>query len=130
MRVFFFNCSFSLRTYREHPIGYGLKRNLFFLVTNIEYDIVPGRQGAVPDTYTGASAGELGCWVDCQNTRILQVGIEQSGIPGCWNIGKFCWILRPISSKTLQETVPGFHVMSPPLEATVFEGYTESSKSH
>ncbi|KAF9646869.1 AAA-domain-containing protein [Thelephora ganbajun] len=69
----------------EHPIGSALERNLFFLVTNIEYDVVPAHQTTTPDIYTGASAGELGCWVDCQNTRILQAGTEQSGIPGCWD---------------------------------------------
>ena len=77
-----------LRACRDHPIGSGLERNLFFLVTNIEYDVIPAHQGTTPDTYTGAPTGELGCWVDCQNTQILQAGTEQLVIPGCWDIGR------------------------------------------
>jgi len=80
--------NFGLYPYRKHPIGSGLESNISFLVTNVEYDVLPAHQCATPDTYADASTGELGCWVDCQTTRILQAGTEQSGIPGCWNIGK------------------------------------------
>ncbi|KAF9792299.1 AAA-domain-containing protein [Thelephora terrestris] len=55
----------------------------FFLVANIEYDIIPGREAANPDAYVSASAGELGCWVDCNETRVIQAGNEQSAVPGC-----------------------------------------------
>lgn len=66
-----------------------MKRNLFFLVINIEYGVVLGHDARVPDTYVGASAGELGCWVDSESTRILQASNEQSDVPGYWDIGVF-----------------------------------------
>lgn len=121
-------CSVGLHRYRGHPIGFGLQHNVFFLVTNIEYDVVPAYQSTTPDAYVGASAGEFGCWVDCQNTRILQTGTEQSGIPGCWNIGEPYWALGPISSNNVQELASGPYITPIVLKTMVFGGYTESSK--
>ena len=97
MRTFPRICSQGLYALSEHPVGPGLKRNLFFLVTNIEYDIVPGHEAVAPDAYVGASAGELGCWVDCENTRMLLVGNEQCGIPGCWDTGKLYEVLETVT---------------------------------
>lgn len=57
----------------------------------------PGHEVFTPDAYVGASAGELGCWVDCENTRMLLVGSEQCAIPGCWDVGKSSDIPKTIS---------------------------------
>jgi peroxin-6 len=55
---------------------------IFFLVTNIEYDVVSNEDSkSPPDTYIGSTIGELGCWIDPQTTRIIQTGLEQSRVP-------------------------------------------------
>lgn len=54
----------------------------FFVVTNVEYDILAnGDVASVPDMYTGAMIGELGCWMDPSTTRLVQAGVEHSRVP-------------------------------------------------
>lgn len=55
---------------------------VFFMVTNLEYDVPQnGRHAQPADMYVGSAIGELGCWVDPTFTRMVQTGIEHSTIP-------------------------------------------------
>ncbi|PPQ98809.1 hypothetical protein CVT24_003363, partial [Panaeolus cyanescens] len=67
---------------REMPLS-RQHRNapVFFKVTNIEYESVNSSNGALRDIYSGSTLGELGCWVDPAQTRIIQVGVEHARVP-------------------------------------------------
>ncbi|KAL6309205.1 AAA-domain-containing protein [Sparassis latifolia] len=55
---------------------------IFFIVTNIEHNVVSNRGGATsPDLYVGSTVGELGCWVDPSVTRVIQTGVEHARVP-------------------------------------------------
>ncbi|KAF7311671.1 AAA domain-containing protein [Mycena kentingensis (nom. inval.)] len=49
---------------------------VYFLVTNIEHDVV-----AVHDSYLDVTGGELGCWIDPKATRLVQSGLEHYRVP-------------------------------------------------
>ncbi|EJU05669.1 AAA-domain-containing protein [Dacryopinax primogenitus] len=52
---------------------------VYFKITNIVYD--PPSSSAQADTYTLATLGELGCWFDPSQTRMVQSGVEHSLVP-------------------------------------------------
>ncbi|KAJ4488270.1 AAA-domain-containing protein [Lentinula aciculospora] len=55
---------------------------IFFMVTNVEYNVPPGdSSNPTVDTYFGSTAGELGCWFDPDSTRMVQAGVEHSFVP-------------------------------------------------
>lgn len=53
-------------------------RNVHFLVTNLAHEVARNSytDEIDLDAHVVASVGELGCWVDVPNTRIVQTGIE------------------------------------------------------
>ncbi|KAJ7470448.1 P-loop containing nucleoside triphosphate hydrolase protein [Mycena latifolia] len=55
---------------------------VFFLVTNIEHDVIAGAgQISSRDPYLDSTMGELGCWIDPAVTRLIQTGVEHCRIP-------------------------------------------------
>ena len=56
---------------------------LYFKVTKVECDPIPKTNYWIQDVYEGSklTLGELGCWVDPDVTRILQMGTEHSRLP-------------------------------------------------
>ncbi|TFK42849.1 P-loop containing nucleoside triphosphate hydrolase protein [Crucibulum laeve] len=59
-----------------------LNEAIFFIITNIEHDIVAhDPQSLSEDAYMGSTMGELGCWVDAVFTRITQAGVEHARVP-------------------------------------------------
>ncbi|KAF9052790.1 AAA-domain-containing protein [Panaeolus papilionaceus] len=67
---------------REMPISPNRKNaTVFFKVTNVEYESVNSSNGASRDIYSGSTLGELGCWVDASQTRVVQVGVEHARVP-------------------------------------------------
>ena len=78
-RAIDFDCFYI---YRRNSLGeVRLNEVVFFKVTNIEYDVMPRPNSSVEDVYTGSVLGELGCWVDSSNTRMVQTGVEHSRVP-------------------------------------------------
>jgi hypothetical protein len=62
---------------------------VFFLVTNIDYDVVSTKDGgSLSDVYIGSTVGEMGCWVDPRTTKMIQTGLEQSRVPDVATEGK------------------------------------------
>lgn len=57
----------------------GLNEVVYFIVTNIEHDILPHE--TTPDIYGGSITGELGCWIDPTVTRMVQTGVEHTRVP-------------------------------------------------
>ncbi|THV08077.1 AAA-domain-containing protein [Dendrothele bispora CBS 962.96] len=53
---------------------------VYFMITNVEHDVFLSDSHSV-DTYSGSTAGELGCWVDTEITKMVQTGLERSRIP-------------------------------------------------
>jgi len=74
------NSSFN-GSYRIQPQRYN--EVLFFKVTKVVCDPIPKASYQFQDLYEGSTStlGELGCWVDPNITRILQIGIEHSRVP-------------------------------------------------
>ncbi|KAJ3843702.1 AAA-domain-containing protein [Lentinula raphanica] len=59
-----------------------LNEIVFFMITNVEYNVAPNNNtNQTVDTYFGSTAGELGCWVDPESTRMIQAGIDHSFVP-------------------------------------------------
>ncbi|KAI5900026.1 AAA-domain-containing protein [Schizophyllum commune H4-8] len=57
---------------------------VFFVITNVEHDAVPGavQSGAgAQDVYAAATYGELGCWIDPGVTRMVQSGVDHAYVP-------------------------------------------------
>ncbi|KAJ7081533.1 P-loop containing nucleoside triphosphate hydrolase protein [Mycena crocata] len=55
---------------------------IFFLITNIEHDVVSGTaQISNHDSYLDSTMGELGCWIDPAVTRLIQTGVEHCRVP-------------------------------------------------
>ncbi|KAL1674956.1 P-loop containing nucleoside triphosphate hydrolase protein [Schizophyllum commune] len=57
---------------------------VFFVITNVEHDAVPGavQSGAgAQDVYAAATYGELGCWIDPAVTRMVQSGVDHAYVP-------------------------------------------------
>ncbi|KAL1722738.1 P-loop containing nucleoside triphosphate hydrolase protein [Schizophyllum commune] len=57
---------------------------VFFVITNVEHDAVPGavQSGAgAQDVYAAATYGELGCWIDPVVTRMVQSGVDHAYVP-------------------------------------------------
>ncbi|KAF5330107.1 hypothetical protein D9758_018140 [Tetrapyrgos nigripes] len=58
-----------------------LNQTVFFMITNVEHDVFLSESNLPLDTYSGSTAGELGCWFDPQVTKMVQAGLEHSRIP-------------------------------------------------
>ncbi|KAJ6500326.1 AAA-domain-containing protein [Mycena sanguinolenta] len=55
---------------------------VFFLVTNIEHDVMSGTDRiSNRDSYLDSTMGELGCWIDPSVTRLIQTGVEHCRVP-------------------------------------------------
>ena len=58
----------------------------YFIVTNVEYD-VPSQTDEVDSSSTiDYISGELGCWIDPEYTKLVQVGEEHSRVPSTGNL--------------------------------------------
>ncbi|KAK0228292.1 AAA-domain-containing protein [Armillaria fumosa] len=55
---------------------------VFFVLTNIDHDVISNEAVPLsPDTYAGATLGELGCWFESSVTRMVQTGVEHCRVP-------------------------------------------------
>lgn len=55
---------------------------IFFVITNVDHDVLQSNGNSSPqDLYTGATVGELGCWIDSAVTQVVQTGLEHSRVP-------------------------------------------------
>jgi len=71
---------------------------VFFQVTNLEYDVLETGGDVTPaDHYVAATMGELGCWIDPAITKMMQTGVEHSGVPDVsayYGLGKLTFLLN------------------------------------
>jgi len=52
------------------------------MITNVEHEVFLSDSNSIAlDTYSGATTGELGCWIDAESTKMVQTGLEHSRIP-------------------------------------------------
>ncbi|KZT03423.1 AAA-domain-containing protein [Laetiporus sulphureus 93-53] len=65
---------------------------IYFVVTNLEHNIVTNAEASSPDMYLGSTMGELGCWVDPTQTRMIQTGVEYSRVP---DVSQYLSIEKP-----------------------------------
>ena len=69
--------------YTKHTISSSASANevVYFMVTNIEHDVVAADTDTTDDIFVRCIMGEYGCWVDTLVTRMAQVGVEHSRVP-------------------------------------------------
>nr|GAT57587.1 predicted protein [Mycena chlorophos] len=78
---------------------------VYFLVTNIEHDVLP-----VHDSYLDLAAGELGCSVDAETTRLVQSGVEHCRVP---SVGRYFRPHRQSPPALLADLGPSSCLLSP-----------------
>ncbi|KAK7466888.1 peroxisomal assembly protein [Stygiomarasmius scandens] len=83
---------------------------VFFMITNVEHEVFLSDSNSIAlDTYSGATTGELGCWIDAESTKMVQTGLEHSRIPDVSSYleadrsPKFSESSMPSSEKPLQK---------------------------
>lgn len=88
---------------------------VFFLITNLEHDVVKGtEEKGCPDSYVGSTMGELGCWIDFAMTRIIQAGVEHSLVPP---MATFLGLGRPLCVFNVVQNLTSHSDCGPPLRS-------------